>query len=62
MKSAAEVLRILIRRPHAYKFRRDHPKSPIPGIVLLDANGKVLASSRLPARGGVEALLDVLDN
>ncbi len=62
MKAAQDTVRILIRRPHAYKFRRDHPGSPIPGIILLNAKGKVLASTRLPARGGVEALLDVLDN
>ncbi len=62
MKAAQNTVRILIRRPHAYKFRRQHPNSPIPGIVLLNAKGKVLASSRVPARGGVETLLDVLDN
>ncbi len=56
-------MRVLIRRPHAYKFAPKHPGSHIPGIVLLNAEGKVLAAStRLPARGGVEALLDVLDN
>ena len=62
MKAAQNTVRILIRRPHAYKFGRQYRNSPIPGIVLLNAKGKVLASSRLPARGGVETLLDVLDN
>ena len=55
-------MRVLIRRPHAYKFARAHPGSQIPGIVLLNTKGKVLAAStRIPGRGGVEALVKLLD-
>ncbi len=56
------MVRILIRRPHAYRFRRDHPGSPIPGLLLLDAKGKVLESTRLPAPEGVKTLLDLLQD
>ncbi len=63
VKAAQDTVRILIRRPHAYKFARAHPGSQIPGIVLLNTKGKVLAASaRIPVRGGVDALVDVLDN
>ena len=62
VKAAKDTIRILIRRPHAYKFRRAHAKSPIPGLVLLDAKGRMLDSVRLPGRGGVKALLEIFDD
>lgn len=62
VKAASDTVRILIRRPHAYRFRRDHPGSPIPGLILLDAKGKLLDSVRLPAGGGVKPLLELLKN
>lgn len=60
IKAADDTVRILIRRPHAYRFRKDHPGSPIPGLVLMDHKGKVLDSARLPARRGSNALLELL--
>lgn len=39
---------MIVRRPHAYKFAADHEGSPIPGLVLLDAEGKVLRAVGLP--------------
>lgn len=62
VKAAQDTVRILIRRPHAYRFRRDHPGAPIPGLVLMDGNGRVLDSTRLPVRGGVKALVKLLQN
>ncbi len=61
VKAAKDTIRILIRRPHAYKFKRAHAKAPIPGLVLLDARGRMLDSVRLPGRGGVKALLEIFD-
>ena len=60
VKAAENTVRILIRRPHAYRFRRDHPGVPIPGLVLMDAKGQVLDSARLPAKGGAKTLLELL--
>ena len=53
-------MRILIRRPHAYKFARDHKNSPIPGLILMNAKGKVLDSLRVPA--GADRLVDLLED
>lgn len=39
---------MIVRRPHAYKFAADHEGSPIPGLVLLDAEGNVLRAVGLP--------------
>jgi len=59
VQAAKDTIRILIRRPHAYKFRQDHAGTPIPGLVLLDVKGSMVGSARLPARGGVKTLLEI---
>lgn len=43
------MVRVIVRRPHAYKFAADHEGSPIPGLVVLDADGKLLGALALPA-------------
>ncbi len=50
------VVRVIIRRPHAYKFAADHENSPIPGLVLLDAEGKVLGAVGLPVDDPAEVV------
>lgn len=59
LKAAKDSVRILIRRPHAYRFRRNHSGAPIPGLVLLDTKGGTLDSARLPSRGGVKSLVEI---
>ncbi|MEK7867189.1 MAG: hypothetical protein AAB434_10940 [Planctomycetota bacterium] len=49
MKAADAAVRVIIRRPHAYKFAADHEGALIPGLTLLDADGKVLDAIGLPA-------------
>jgi len=39
--AAERFVRILIRRPQAYSFKRGHPDAPIPGLIVLDATGEV---------------------
>ncbi len=34
-------MRVIIRRPHAYRFRDQHREAPIPGLVFLGPDGKV---------------------
>ena len=42
-------MRIIIRRPHAYDFRVKYKGQdvPVPGIVFLDAQGKLVGTNRL---------------
>lgn len=47
---------MIVRRPHAYKFAADHEGSPIPGLVLLDADGNVLRAVRLPVDDPAEVV------
>jgi len=43
-KASEKFIRVIVRRPHAYEFRQKFRgrEVPIPGIVMLDANGKLL--------------------
>ena len=42
-------MRLIVRRPHAYQFRQKFKgqEVPIPGIIILDADGKLVGSSSL---------------
>jgi len=53
---------ILIRRPEAYTFRRDAGDKaiPIPGIVVLDPEGKVLGFHDLAGPEAVKKLAALL--
>ena len=42
LKASEKFVRIIIRRPHAYEFKSKDKGVPIPGIVFLDAQGKVV--------------------
>ena len=53
------MVRIIIRRPHAYAFREQHPKAPIPGLVVLDADGKFQGGVRLPAKDAVDRVIEL---
>lgn len=37
-------MRIIIRRPHAYAFAKDHEGATIPGVAFLDAEGTLTGS------------------
>ena len=47
IKATKNVLRVIVRRPHAYKFKANHRQAPIPGFAVLDSNGKYLGGVRL---------------
>lgn len=42
-------MRLIVRRPHAYEFRQKFKgqEVPIPGVIVLDAAGKLVGSSSL---------------
>lgn len=42
IEASRAFVRIILRRPHAYEFRKSYKDAPIPGMVILDAEGKFL--------------------
>ncbi len=51
---------VIIRRPHAYKFKSEYRNAPIPGIAVLDADGKFVGGVRLPSKDAVDAIIKLL--
>jgi len=49
LKASEKFVRLIVRRPHAYEFRQKFKgqELPIPGIIVLNADGKLLGSSSL---------------
>jgi hypothetical protein len=43
-KASEKFVRIIIRRPQAYEFKNKDKSVPIPGIVFLDGQGKVVGT------------------
>ncbi len=60
--AAKDAVRIIIRRPHAYQFKTMHPFAIIPGVTILDANGRFVGSVPLPSMNAVEELTELLQN
>lgn len=54
------MVTLIVRRPHAYKFAADHGKPPIPGLVVLDAEGATVDSIALPAEDA-EAIVRLIE-
>ena len=50
------MVTVIVRRPHAYSFRRQHPKALIPGLVFLNPDGEVVGVVSLPSKNAVEEL------
>jgi hypothetical protein len=44
LKASEKLVRLIIRRPHAYEFKNKDKSVPIPGIVFLDAQRKVVGT------------------
>lgn len=60
IKAANQTVRVIIRRPHAYKVKAKYPDTPIPGLVVLDAEGKFLGAVALPSKDAGRALTELL--
>ena len=60
VKAAKETIRIIIRRPHAYIFRQSHPGATIPGLSVLDKNGRLLGSVKVPSLDAAKKVVDLL--
>ena len=44
LKGSEKFVRLIVRRPHAYEFKNKDKNVPIPGIVFLNAQGKVVGT------------------
>lgn len=53
-------MRLIIRRPHAYQFRSRHKQVPIPGIAILDVDGKLVDKHDLQGDDAAKTLADLL--
>jgi hypothetical protein len=53
-------VRIIIRRPHAYKLKNDYADAPIPGLVVLDADGMFKGGAALPSKTAVEEIVKLM--
>ncbi len=42
IESSEKYVRLILRRPHAYWFKRKYPKAPIPGFAFLSPEGEVI--------------------
>lgn len=58
VKAAEGFVRIIIRRPHAYKFANDHAGASIPGVAFLDAEGKLTGNYDLKSSPKAKGLLE----
>ena len=60
IEASKNAVRVLIRRPHAYKFRRDHPKAAIPCLAIMTADGRLLGGTAIPVKNAVATILGLL--
>ena len=47
VKVSERFVRLIIRRPHAYAFANEHKGAQIPGLAVLDAEGKLAGTADL---------------
>jgi membrane-associated protease RseP (regulator of RpoE activity) len=62
VKASGKFVRLIVRRPHAYEFRQKFKgqEVPIPGIIVLDADGKLVGSASLDSANEVVEKLNGL--
>ncbi len=51
VQASKAFVRVIIRRPHAYWFKQQHSSVPIPGLVFMSAEGKVVDTFPLLVTG-----------
>jgi hypothetical protein len=47
LKASEKFVRLIVRRPHAYEFKKKDKSVTIPGVAFLDAEGKVVGMVEL---------------
>ncbi len=61
IEAAQNAVKVIVRRPHAYKFKRQYRSAPIPGFVVLDGDGKYIGGVALPSKDAVAEIVKLLD-
>ena len=59
-QAAEPYLRVLLRRPHAYRFRATIEGAPIPGFTILDGEGKKVGAVPLTDKTTAEEVAKAL--
>ncbi len=59
-KASEKFVHLIVRRPHAYQFRNDDKTVPIPGIVFLDGQGKLVGKVQPDSAKQVVAMMNEL--
>lgn len=58
--AARDAVRVIVRRPHAYKFRAEYERAIIPGLTVLDAEGRFVGATGLPSPGAAAKVIELL--
>ena len=60
--ASAAFVRVILRDPHTEEFAAKHAKGevPLPGLVVLDAEGKIAGACDLKAAESAAVVADVL--
>jgi len=53
-------VRIIIRRPHAYQVKAKYKEAPIPGVLVLDAEGALQGKHDLKGDKAAAEVVDLL--
>jgi len=53
VNASGKFVRLIIRRPHAYRFAQEHKGATIPGIAFLDGEGKLTGNAVLKDAPGL---------
>jgi len=62
IEAAKNSVRVIVRRPHAYKFKEQHKDAPIPGLIVLDGDGRFVGGAPLPSKDAVDKIVRLLAN
>jgi hypothetical protein len=60
VEASKAYVRIILRRPHAYEFKTKYEQAPIPGVIVLDAEGAWVGGFDFKGTKPVEDLLNLL--
>ena len=60
IEASENAVKVIVRRPHAYKFKQQYRAAPIPGLVVLDGDGKFVGGVKLPSKNAVDAVVKLL--
>lgn len=60
IEATRDAIKVIVRRPHAYAFRKRYEEAKIPGLTVLDERGQLVGSVALPATDAVDRVVGLL--